>query len=110
MLEHTPRPEVWPSFFAKHNLPNFGKKEIHSAEHFFMLDQAITAGLGIAMIPKFLVIDKIESGELINPLNITMKTKVVFSLLYLKQKKDRRKIEVFSKWIKEVARKTEALL
>ena len=66
LLETKTRASAWGDWAraAGHALPLKGQR---AYDHFYLLIQAAACGLGVAMTPKMLVLDDLESGKLVAP-------------------------------------------
>lgn len=97
LLEHTSRDKIWQRWFnAQHiDKPQFQRIGM---EHFFMLIQAACEGLGIALVPDFLVKDDLESGRLVQPINITYESGYRYFVLTKKQQSN-PKVADFIQWL-----------
>jgi len=83
LLHIATRPEAWSQWFSEHNLLNqkLSKSEIKTKvkqgmhfEQFSIATNAAVAGLGVALLPRFLIKNELQRGELQvvcnRPLNI----------------------------------------
>lgn len=60
------RVEAWPDWLANGN-GRFQPKEIRYHDHHFLMVEAASVGLGVALSPKVLAMDEIEKGRLLAP-------------------------------------------
>lgn len=78
-------------------------------ELFSMLTQAAIQGLGIALIPRFLVEDELRSGQLIEVVRHAYLSDRSYYLIYPEHKSDNPSLAVFRDWlVEEAARYREA--
>ncbi len=61
------RPDGWTDW-VKASTQSFELRPQKSYEHFYLLIQAAACGLGVAIVPKILVLDDLRSGKLVAPL------------------------------------------
>jgi LysR family glycine cleavage system transcriptional activator len=73
-------------------------------ELFSMLSQAAIQGMGIALIPPFLVGDELASGQLIVPVLHPFSSGNAYRLLYPEGQLDNCALTLFSVWLEEQAR------
>mgnify|MGYP002634772897 CR=1 FL=1 len=74
------RPASWRDWFKQNKLtPPIGKGMV--LEQFSMVTQAAVAGLGVAMLPQFLIQTELERGELKILLDIPLKNKAGYYLV-----------------------------
>lgn len=66
LLSTKTRPNGWSDWFKAAGLET-GATPHNSYEHFYLLIQAAACGLGVAMVPKMLVLDDLRSGKLVAP-------------------------------------------
>jgi DNA-binding transcriptional LysR family regulator len=59
------RPNAWSDWFERHQLDHHAMRPGPSFELTSHLIQAVAAGIGIALVPRILVQDEIDSGELV---------------------------------------------
>jgi DNA-binding transcriptional LysR family regulator len=99
LLLHTSRPETWQNYLKFHRVK---KTEINfndGFQHFFMLLKAAKDGLGIALIPDFLIENELENGSLVKVFADIFKSGYSYYLISPKQKSHLQKIEDFKSWI-----------
>ena len=103
LLMHSTRPESWPDFFTAHGMapPDGGPSP--AFEHFFMIAEAAALGMGVALLPIFLVRDEVASGRLVQPLPQTLRPAKAYHLLHGPGRGRSRKISLFKTWLLEEA-------
>lgn len=96
---HLTRPQLWEQFKKQKELTH----QIHYSdtgfEHFYMSLEAAKGGLGLALLPDFMVENLIKKGDLINPLNIKMDTNYGYYIFIPSYRLSSRKIDNFKRWI-----------
>jgi LysR family transcriptional regulator, glycine cleavage system transcriptional activator len=100
LLQHTTRPDMWADYVSALGYKDVKGKHGLGFEHFFMLIQAAEEGLGIALIPKFLIEKELASGRLVLAFNANFQSPYNYYLVYPKQKAKLLKIKNFKKWIR----------
>jgi DNA-binding transcriptional LysR family regulator len=100
-LPQVTRPHLWPQF--KKNKGLAFEFQYHSVgfEHFYMSLEAVKSGVGLALLPDFMVQDLIDRGELINPFGLSMKTNYGYYVHVPSYKMASRKIHDFTQWLKQ---------
>lgn len=100
LLQHTSRPAMWEKYLQAVGYKGKNIKHVLGFEHFFMLIQAVEDGLGVALIPRFLIEKELEEGKLVIALHTNFKSDYKYYLIYPKQKASLKKIKDFARWIK----------
>jgi DNA-binding transcriptional LysR family regulator len=70
-----------------------------SLEHFFMIIQAAIAGLGVALLPSFLVEDEIRNGTLVAPFPVRVAGPGAYYLVTSAAKSELPRVKLFRKWL-----------
>jgi LysR family transcriptional regulator, glycine cleavage system transcriptional activator len=70
-----------------------------SLEHFFMVIQAAVAGLGVALLPRFLVEDEIRKGILVAPFPVRVAGPGAYYVVSAKAKAELPRVRAFRRWI-----------
>jgi DNA-binding transcriptional LysR family regulator len=65
LLSVVSRPNAWSDWFERHRLDHHVMRPGPSFELTSHLIQAVAAGIGIALVPRILVQDEIDNGELV---------------------------------------------
>jgi len=107
LLHISTRPNDWQHWFESHqieinnaNIQSKSKQGMHF-EQFSIATNAAIAGLGVALLPKFLIQSELERGELIAVCNNTLSTDSSYYLVTPNDKKSYAPIVAFKKWIEE---------
>jgi len=70
-----------------------------SLEHFFMIIQAAIAGLGVALLPRFLIEEELKRGTLIAPFKDTVVGPGAYYLVTSAAKAGLPRIKLFRRWM-----------
>lgn len=107
-LMHKPtRPMLWAEWFEQAGVdapfplrgPSFGQ--------FSMLAQGAAAGLGVALLPRFLIEEEIATGKLVVLFNIPLRSERAYYLVMPEAQSASPLIERFKEWLLEEARLCE---
>lgn len=98
LLRHSTRPGAWPQWLAAAGLPDLDPGG-PSFEHFFMVIQAAVAGLGVALLPRFLVEDELRSGALVMPLSASTIYDGGYYLICPRGRAELPKVRAFRDWL-----------
>lgn len=107
---HITRPRLWEQFKKQKQLTYNCRYSATGFEHFYMSLEAVKGGLGLALLPDFMVNKLLKSGELINPLNISMDTSYGYYVFIPSYRLSSRKIYEFKKWVIESLGEESVLL
>ncbi|MBM3598253.1 MAG: LysR family transcriptional regulator [Alphaproteobacteria bacterium] len=103
LLHSMIRPYMWLEYFrvagAGHEVVS--KHNLHYS-HFFLIVQAAEAGMGVALMPEFLVADKLAAGSLVSPFPTRIETGEGYYLITRRQQGHLAKVRAFRKWLLEV--------
>lgn len=103
LLQQTTRPYAWRHWFASLQMEVENAMVGPRLELFSMLTQAAIQGLGIALIPRFLIEDELRSGQLIEVVRHAYLSDRSYYLIYPEHKSDNPSLAVFRDWLVEEA-------
>jgi len=101
LIRHSTRPNGWEHWFRA---VGASRDDLHwgpSLEHFFMVIQAAIAGLGVALLPSFLVEDDIRNGKLVAPFTVRVAGPGAYYLVTSAAKSELPRVKLFRKWLLE---------
>jgi len=98
LLRHSTRPGAWPQWLAAAGLADLDPGG-PSFEHFFMVIQAAVAGLGVALLPRFLVADELRSGALVTPLAASTIYDGGYYMICPRGRAELPKVRAFRDWL-----------
>ena len=108
LLHISTRPNDWHNWFEDHrikinsvNIPSRARQGMHF-EQFSLATNAAIAGLGVALLPKFLIQSELKRGELITVCNKPLNTDSRYYLVTPNDKQDYAPIIAFTKWLEEI--------
>ncbi len=99
LLQQSTRPYAWRQWFA-----SLGMRVEHDLngtrlELFSMLAQAAMHGMGIALIPPFLIREELASGKLINPCAHSFDSENAYYLAIPERKAESATLQTFRDWL-----------
>ena len=107
LLHISTRPNAWLQWFEEHlitaeniNAEGKAKQGMHF-EQFSIATNAAIAGLGVALLPKFLIENELERGELMVICNQPLSTQNGYYLVTPIDKQDYAPVIAFKKWLEE---------
>ena len=103
LLQHTTRPSAWTDWFKAAGIDQDGSLSGPRFEQIYMVIQAAIAGLGVAILPSFLVQDEVESGKLVVPVDLAVPSEQAYFLIYPEQRAEEWAIQQFCNWVRKAA-------
>lgn len=104
LLQHSTRAEAWARYFAACGLTPPDLSQSPAFEHFFMVIEATAAGMGVALLPQFLVADELASGRLVRPYERTLRNEQAYYIVHAPGAGRTRKIRLVKEWLLEEAK------
>lgn len=103
LLHQSARPEAWRHWFLQAGMHDVPCMKGQRYELFSMLVEAARAGLGIALMPRFFVLNELANGELVIPSDISLRNEKGYYLVYPEYKQGSLLLEVFRHWLLRMA-------
>ena len=104
LLSQTSRRDAWPRWLKAAGVDASTLRAGPAYEHFLMLAQACAAGVGLALIPSFLIQPELESGALVVPFARPLSSEQAYYLVYPAGALDAGPVAQFRDWMVEQAR------
>ena len=101
VLHLTSRPDAWRHWFQNAGISATGALQGARYEHFSILISAACAGLGVALIPRFLITKELEKGQLTVVYDLPLKSDDAYYLVYPKENLSSSALKQFRKWLFE---------
>jgi DNA-binding transcriptional LysR family regulator len=99
LIRHSTRPNSWEHWFRSVGAHREDQQWGPTLEHFFMVIQAAIAGLGVALLPSFLVEDDIRSGNLVTPFTDRISGPGAYYLVTSAAKSELPRVKIFRQWL-----------
>ncbi|WP_315981406.1 LysR substrate-binding domain-containing protein [Aliamphritea spongicola] len=99
LLRQTTRPDLWQQFFRHWHDDEQAYTYGFASQHFFMTLQSVKEGIGIALLPDFLVAEQLESGQLCAPLNLSLDSGYGYYLQIPAHKRQQLQVRQFTHWL-----------
>ena len=103
LIQMKSRPFAWEHWFASAGIEATPHAAM-SFEQFMNVAQACIAGLGIALMPLFLIGPELESGQLVLASHHTVKSQSSYYLVAPDNRQTSRPLAAFSQWLLEEAK------
>lgn len=102
LIQHTTRPNAWHEWAAAYGPSNLRDSEGPRFEHFFMIAQAALSGLGVALLPAFVVEQAIAQGQLVQVFANRLRMKMAYHLVWPAASRDNRQVLELIDWASEL--------
>jgi DNA-binding transcriptional LysR family regulator len=99
LIRHSTRPSSWDHWFRSVGAHREDQQWGPTLEHFFMVIQAAVAGLGVALLPTFLIEDDIRNGKLVTPFTDRIAGPGAYYLITSAAKSELPRVKLFRKWL-----------
>ncbi len=99
LLRQATRPTAWAEWIASLGLDPKWAKPGPSFEQFAMVAQAAAAGLGMAIVPRFLVEEEIAAGRLAVAFDRPIESRQAYWLVYPEARAERPALVAFREWL-----------
>jgi LysR family glycine cleavage system transcriptional activator len=107
LLQLATRPSAWKTWFDGIGLNHAAASRGPTFEHFSMAVQAAIAGLGVAVVPLFLVSDELANGQLVMPFDLPVRSPYHYYMVCIDGRQDVFRIKQFRSWLTEQAKEFE---
>lgn len=99
LLHQSARAEAWRHWFAQAGIHDAECMRGQRYELFSMLVEAARAGLGVALVPRFFVLNELRSGELVIPCELSLCSDSGYYLVYPESKQSSPLLKTFEEWL-----------
>jgi len=99
LLQHVTRPQAWQEWLRACGVENLDGRVGPRFEQFHMVIQAAIAGVGLAVLPQFLIQDELASGRLVVAIDRLVMSEYAYYLVYPERKADIPRVVVFRDWL-----------
>jgi DNA-binding transcriptional LysR family regulator len=104
LLQQSTRPYAWRQWFASRGMEVEGDMAGPRLELFSMLAEAAIQGMGIALIPRFLVEEELRRGQLVVAADHNFRSDRSYYLIYPERKSENAALSAFRDWLEAQAR------
>jgi DNA-binding transcriptional LysR family regulator len=104
LLHQSARPDAWRQWFGLARITDFNAMRGPRYELFSMLVTAALARLGVALVPRFFVLNEIASGALVIPCPQAIHSDRGYYLVYPENKSSSAALQTFMHWLLDKAR------
>lgn len=107
LLHHRARPRAWQDWLGAAGAPSVNAFHGIRFEQFEMIIQAALAGVGIALVPRFMIAEELKAGSLIVPFDRPIESGGGYYLVCGERKRGLPAVIAFRDWILAEAGKSE---
>ena len=104
LLHQSARPDMWRQWFTEAGVHDINNMRGPRFDLFSMLVEAARAGLGVALVPRFLVLGELGEGTLTIPCSQTLRSEKGYYLVYPESKQGSAALHAFKNWLLDAAR------
>lgn len=108
LLQHVTRPDAWHQWLQACDVEHVDGRAGPRFEQFYMVIQAAIAGLGLAVLPRFLIQEELASKRLVVAIDRPVKSAYAYYLVYPERKSDLRRVTAFRDWLVEQCTSADA--
>lgn len=106
LLEHMELPNVWERWFAGRGTAGYDARRVQKHEQFSLMISALNAGLGVGILPRFLVEEELRQRMLVMVDDRAMKSDHAYYLVHAKDRQTGGALACFIRWILDEAART----
>jgi DNA-binding transcriptional LysR family regulator len=99
LLHMTTRPKLWTEWFQLHGLTVGNSYLGLRFDQFSMITAAAISGLGVALLPTYLVEDEIRSGTLVPIMDAPMSTENAYYVVRPEDRQTQAVADLFQRWL-----------
>ena len=101
LMHNTTRSTAWLQLFAQLGLPAASALRGPRFDHFYMMIQAAVSGLGLALLPHFLVENELQSGALARVIPASVENEKAYWLAIPEERAEQPAVKHFRNWLLE---------
>jgi DNA-binding transcriptional LysR family regulator len=99
LLQHVTRPQAWQEWLRACGVEDLDGRVGPRFEQFHMVIQAAIAGVGLALLPQFLIQEELASGRLVVAIDRPVTSEYAYCLVYPERKADSQRVVLFRDWL-----------
>ncbi|MCZ4282778.1 transcriptional regulator GcvA [Kiloniella laminariae] len=108
LLQLRSRPYAWQEWLKGADAQDINPAAGPKFEQFHMIINAALSGLGIALLPAFLIREELSKGLLIQPFEHSIRGKNAYYLVYPEKKRGLPRLQTFRRWLLREASKHQS--
>lgn len=108
LLHHRARPRAWQDWLLAAGADKVNAFHGIRFEQFEMIIQAAISGVGIGMVPRFMIEPELAAGSLVIPFDLAIDSAKSYYLVYAERKRSLPAVTAFRDWILAQAKNVDA--
>ncbi len=101
LIQHTTRPNLWHEWCERYGVETNRSRVGPRFEYYAHVIQAAVSGIGIAIVPDFLVTDELQQGKLIMPIEARLKGNDAYYFASPHRMEGNPNVQAFGAWIED---------
>jgi len=109
LLQKSGREDAWTRWFKEAGCADFDRIPIKGPRYdlFSMVIEAACAGLGVALVPRLYILDRLRAGELTIPIDVSVRGLKQYCIVYPEHKQVSPAMRCLAEWLLGQARTAE---
>lgn len=103
LLQHVEIPNAWNDLRKAYRIKTTHKERLVRYDFYSMLIRAAISGMGMALIPRCLITEELNSGVLVNPLDMGYESRAGYYFMCTEDKAKDPALGLFRSWLLEAA-------
>ncbi len=99
LIPQITRPQLWEQFLQQLRLNSAPSFSRIGFQHFYLSLAAVQCHQGLALLPDFMCRNLLESGQIINPLALSLRSHFGYYLVAPNYKRGLNKVHLFEQWL-----------
>jgi DNA-binding transcriptional LysR family regulator len=99
LLQHVTRPQAWQEWLRACGVEDLDGRVGPRFEQFHMVIQAAIAGVGLALLPQFLIHEELAGGRIVVAIDRPVTSEYAYYLVYPERKADSQRVVLFRDWL-----------
>jgi len=101
LIQHTTRPTLWRDWLDFAGVPSVNGTVGPKFEYYALVIEAAVAGIGVALLPEFLVRRELQSGLLLRAVDLPMRCHEAYYFVFPRKFAENPNVACFGAWLKQ---------
>lgn len=103
LIDHVQLPDAWKLWFAEYGVAGYDGRRAQKYEQFALMIEALVAGLGVGIMPRFLIEEELRRKKLVLVVKQPWTSNAGYYLVHPKGRKPGPALECFTRWLLQQA-------